>query len=62
MRPKWYNVVDLPYDKMWADDRHWLPLVLDGKLIEGSCTLDGDILVEHDIKIVNSLSEAKHDP
>lgn len=57
MRPKWYNLSDIPYDQMWADDPHWLPLVLDGKLVEGTCTLDGDILVEHDIKIVDALSE-----
>lgn len=31
MRPAWWKIDALPYDKMWPDDRHWLPLHLAGK-------------------------------
>jgi 8-oxo-dGTP pyrophosphatase MutT (NUDIX family) len=32
---KWFTKDALPYDKMWADDRHWLPLLIQGKRFEG---------------------------
>jgi len=37
MRPKWFQIDDIPYDKMWQDDRLWFPLLLDptGKLFFG---------------------------
>jgi hypothetical protein len=28
MRPQWYAEADLPFDKMWPDDKYWLPLLL----------------------------------
>lgn len=33
MRPQWYKETDIPYDKMWLDDKYWLPHVLAGKSI-----------------------------
>ena len=35
MRPQWYGKGALPYDDMWVDDPHWLPLVLAGKKVKG---------------------------
>lgn len=35
MRPEWFSLDAIPYDKMLPDDRHWLPLVLDGKKVKG---------------------------
>ena len=35
MRPQWYAINKLPFDAMWVDDPHWLPLVLAGKKIKG---------------------------
>lgn len=31
MLPKWFPVNCLPYDKMWADDIHWMPTLLKSK-------------------------------
>ena len=40
MAPKWFELTDIPYDQMWADDRYWLPLVLAGKKLETQFTFD----------------------
>ena len=28
IRPFWFPLDEIPYDKMWADDIHWLPRIL----------------------------------
>lgn len=47
MAPKWYPFNALPFESMWIDDPHWLPLVLAGKKIEGRFFFDesGDELI-----------------
>ncbi|MBI2064252.1 MAG: 8-oxo-dGTP diphosphatase [Candidatus Yanofskybacteria bacterium] len=42
MSPQWYKLQDIPYGLMWADDIHWLPLVLAGKKIEGEFHFNAD--------------------
>lgn len=34
-RPEWFDIKDIPFDTMWPDDKHWLPIVLAGKKVEG---------------------------
>jgi len=33
MRPDWFHQDKLPYEKMWPDDKYWLPEVLQGKYV-----------------------------
>ncbi len=40
MRPQWYAVSQLPFDAMWADDKHWLPRVLAGEKIVADFAFD----------------------
>jgi hypothetical protein len=35
MAPQWYLESDIPYTKMWADDKHWLPYLLQNKAFIG---------------------------
>ncbi|MBI4991648.1 MAG: 8-oxo-dGTP diphosphatase [Candidatus Harrisonbacteria bacterium] len=35
MKPRWYNIDNIPYGSMWAADKEWLPLILQGKKIRG---------------------------
>ncbi len=42
MAPDWVKLNDIPYDQMWDDDIHWLPLVLAGKLLDTTFTFDSD--------------------
>lgn len=30
-KPEWFDLDAIPYDRMWEDDIHWLPGMLDGR-------------------------------
>jgi hypothetical protein len=36
MEPHWFSFTDVPYEKMWADDKHWMPQVFAGKKVKGT--------------------------
>lgn len=52
MAPKWYLKNEIPFDSMWPDDKHWLPVVLDGKKFEGKFYFvnEGKNIDEFDIR------------
>ncbi len=54
MAPKWYSKNEIPFDAMWPDDKHWLPVVLEGKRIEGKFYFvnEGANIDEFDIREV----------
>lgn len=41
MLPKWFDLANIPYEKMWVDDKIWLPLYLEKKKFKGSFLLKG---------------------
>jgi 8-oxo-dGTP diphosphatase len=38
--PAWFDVDDLPLDRMWDDARYWLPRMLAGEKLTGAITYD----------------------
>lgn len=42
MTPEWFHIKDIPYEKMWEDDKYWLPLLLEGKKFKGIFHFDKD--------------------
>ncbi len=42
MQPMWVKTNAIPFERMWADDTYWLPLVLQGKRIEATFTYEDD--------------------
>ena len=48
--PFWVPLDAVPYDEMWADDRHWLPQVLDGKSFRGWFEFDGDTMLSREVE------------
>ena len=44
--PLWTPLSAIPYDEMWADDRHWLPLMLEGRRFAGRFIFDGDAMLD----------------
>lgn len=40
MSPKWFNINNIPYEKMFPDDKYWLPLILEGKKVKAYFDFD----------------------
>jgi len=58
MRPRWFDIDNLPLDKMWDDDRIWLPLFLDNKSFSGHFLLnDGGFVLKHQVNIIDDDGE-----
>lgn len=49
---KWFAFDEIPYDNMWQGDRHWLPLLLEGKKFQGAFYFnkDGSQLLDFHLK------------
>jgi 8-oxo-dGTP diphosphatase len=45
-RPFWCERSEIPYDRMWADDRIWLPRVLAGEYVCGQFIFDDDVMLQ----------------
>ena len=55
MLPKWYDIDNIPYEKMLADDLLWMPMALNGKHFVGDVAFDKDMnMLSHDFKEVDS--------
>lgn len=42
MEVTWYDIAEIPYEKMWPNDRYWLPALLDDKKFEGEFYFNDD--------------------
>ncbi|KAJ2002468.1 hypothetical protein GGI04_003329 [Coemansia thaxteri] len=42
MRPQWFDIHDMPFSQMWADDSRWWPFVLRGEKFVGQFWLKAD--------------------
>jgi len=42
MKPKWFKLTKIPYDKMWDGDKYWMPFFLAGKKFKGEFIFDRD--------------------
>jgi len=56
MRPQWFQLDEVPFNHMWADDIYWFPLVLQKKLFRGYFKFQGqDTILEHTLKEVEEV-------
>lgn len=42
MEPHWFDINNIPYDKMFVDDKYWLPYVLQGRKFNAYFKFDKD--------------------
>ncbi len=55
MAPQWAEIDNLPLEKMWEDDRYWLPKILDGKKLKASFLFDDkNIIVNKEVYEVDN--------
>jgi 8-oxo-dGTP diphosphatase len=52
--PLWTALDAIPYDEMWADDRHWLPLLIRGAHFSGYFDFDGERLLRGKVVVRES--------
>jgi 8-oxo-dGTP diphosphatase len=45
-RPLWFSVDALPYDRMWADDALWMPLMFAGRAFQGRFVFEKDRMLD----------------
>ncbi len=56
MKPQWFHVDEIPFDKMWPDDKYWIPLFLNGKKFKGRFLLDElDVILEQELVEVKEI-------
>lgn len=42
MAPEWFDRTSLPFDRMWVDDKYWLPMVLRGDYVQAEFNFNND--------------------
>lgn len=47
--PLWVPLDRIPYERMWEDDRHWLPLLLAGETLLGKFSYEGERMLSKEI-------------
>ena len=50
--PLWVDLDAIPYDRMWEDDRLWLPLLLEGRRFSGYWIFDGDRMLDYRLDVL----------
>jgi len=56
MFPKWFRSEEIPFAKMWDDDKFWLPLVLEGKKVKAKFIFgEGEKIVEKIVEEVQTI-------
>ncbi|MEX2581520.1 MAG: 8-oxo-dGTP diphosphatase [Verrucomicrobiales bacterium] len=48
-RPEWFRIDEIPYDRMWADDRHWLPQMLAGRRFKAWFRFDREEMLSREV-------------
>ena len=50
--PFWVPIDRIPFERMWADDQHWVPRMLAGEKLDCELIFANDVLQSHNIRAV----------
>ncbi len=53
--PFWTRQEEIPYDRMWEDDRYWLPRVLLGHTVEAEMLFEDDRMIFWDLRFSDGI-------
>lgn len=57
MAPRWFKVEEIPYAQMWPGDHFWIPLMLEGKRLQGRFEFgQGDCVLSKEINEVEKVA------
>lgn len=48
-KPEWFPIADLPFERMWPDDRYWLPRMLEGGRFRAWFQFDGETMLSREV-------------
>jgi len=57
--PFWQPVNEIPYEKMWEDDKLWLPLAMKGQYITGFFIFDEDKMISQKVEGVEKITDSQ---
>lgn len=60
-KPEWFYFSEVPYGRMWADDRHWLPRMLQGEKFKAWFRFDGETMISRKVVFETNLNEITPD-
>ncbi len=60
--PMWCDIDAIPFDEMWEDDRHWLPLVVTGEGFSGYWIFDGAEMVDYRLDVFGPIQPNEGTP
>lgn len=49
-KPEWFRIGEVPYDRMWADDCHWLPQMLEGQRFRAWFRFEGETMLTRQVE------------
>lgn len=56
MKPQWFHINEIPFDKMWPDDKYWIPLFLSRKKFKGNFVFgELDVIIEQKLVEVKEI-------
>ena len=56
MKPQWFKTDEIQFDEMWQDDKHWLPLFLEGKKFHGKFIFDNsDNILDYSLNEIKEI-------
>ncbi|MEY3014942.1 MAG: 8-oxo-dGTP diphosphatase [Pseudomonadota bacterium] len=50
--PLWTDEDAIPFERMWADDAFWIPMLLRGERFSGHWIFDGKTMVDHALRVL----------
>jgi len=59
-KPLWVSLDEIPYERMWEDDKLWLPMVLCGERFSGRWIFDNDRMLDYEL--LSDTGEVASDP